>query len=59
MSMIKCPECGGDVSDKAKKCIHCGKILVEEQKNIVLIAAKKCLLMWWSVPTVVALWMNR
>lgn len=30
MAMIQCPECGQEVSDKAKKCIHCGKILVEE-----------------------------
>ena len=30
MAMIKCPECGQDISDKSKKCIHCGKVLVEE-----------------------------
>ncbi len=24
MAMIKCPECGRDVSDRAEKCIHCG-----------------------------------
>ena len=24
MAMIKCPECGRDISDKAKDCIHCG-----------------------------------
>ena len=24
MAMIKCPECGQEISDKAKKCIHCG-----------------------------------
>lgn len=24
MSLIKCPECGQDVSDKAENCIHCG-----------------------------------
>ncbi len=34
MAMIKCPECGNEVSDKAKKCIHCGKILIEEPKKI-------------------------
>lgn len=27
--MISCPECGQEVSDKAKKCIHCGKVLEE------------------------------
>ncbi len=24
MALIKCPECGRDVSDKADDCIHCG-----------------------------------
>lgn len=24
MALIKCPECGGQVSDKAPTCIHCG-----------------------------------
>ena len=24
MALIKCPECGGQLSDKAKKCPHCG-----------------------------------
>ena len=31
MAMIKCPECGQEISDKAKKCVHCGKILIEEK----------------------------
>ncbi len=30
MAMINCPECGQVISDKAKKCIHCGKVFVEE-----------------------------
>lgn len=24
MALIKCPECGTQVSDKAEKCVHCG-----------------------------------
>lgn len=24
MALIKCPECGKEVSDRAEKCIHCG-----------------------------------
>ncbi|MCD8398666.1 MAG: zinc ribbon domain-containing protein, partial [Lachnospiraceae bacterium] len=24
MALIRCPECGGQVSDKAAACIHCG-----------------------------------
>ena len=33
MAMIKCPECGQEISDKAKKCIHCGKILVKDTEK--------------------------
>lgn len=28
MALIKCPECGKEVSDKSKVCIHCGYPLV-------------------------------
>lgn len=31
MAMIKCPECEQEISEKAKKCVHCGKILIEEK----------------------------
>ena len=24
MALIKCPECGKDISDKSPACIHCG-----------------------------------
>ena len=24
MALIKCPECGKEISDKATNCIHCG-----------------------------------
>lgn len=34
MSLIKCPECGKEISDKAKYCVHCGYPLEElEQCN--------------------------
>lgn len=33
MAMIQCPECGQEISDKAKKCIHCGKVLIEDPKK--------------------------
>lgn len=29
MALIKCPECGKEISDKAKQCIHCGYPLDE------------------------------
>lgn len=31
MALIKCPECGQEISDKAKKCIHCGNVFIEEE----------------------------
>ena len=34
MAMISCPGCGEQISDKAKKCIHCGMVLAEEPKKI-------------------------
>ena len=41
MALIKCPECGKDVSDKAAACIHCGYPLAEsvssEQEKVVKI----------------------
>lgn len=36
MALIKCPECGNQVSDKATACIHCGAPLAKE-KNIIKI----------------------
>ncbi len=32
MAIIKCPECGKEVSDKAKVCIHCGAPLTEDRR---------------------------
>lgn len=29
--LIKCPECGKDISDKSKSCIHCGYPLNESK----------------------------
>lgn len=31
MALIRCPECGKEVSDQAKACIHCGYPLAEDQ----------------------------
>ena len=33
MAMIKCPECGNQVSDRAKVCIHCGCPIEELAPN--------------------------
>ena len=33
MAMTTCPKCGEQVSDKAKKCVHCGAVLILEEKK--------------------------
>lgn len=42
MAMIQCPECGQEISDKAKKCIHCGKVFVEEKPANEEIKCSEC-----------------
>ena len=39
MALINCPECGKEISDKSKQCIHCGYPL--KQKNICLVNGKE------------------
>ena len=34
MSLIKCPECGKDISDKAEMCINCGYPLSDYLKEV-------------------------
>lgn len=36
MALINCPECSGQVSDKAKVCPHCGYELVALPKKKTL-----------------------
>ena len=36
MSLIKCPECGGNVSDMAEKCPHCGISIQSNSDNNLL-----------------------
>ena len=37
MALIKCPNCGNDVSDKAFECPQCGKKLREKEIPTVLL----------------------
>ncbi len=46
MALIKCPECGKEISDTAKNCIHCGYVLKEEtnvapQQSIIGVSKKR------------------
>ena len=38
MALVKCPECGKEIFDKAVACIHCGYPFNREEKSVV----KKC-----------------
>ncbi|SHJ03454.1 zinc-ribbon domain-containing protein [Dethiosulfatibacter aminovorans DSM 17477] len=47
MALIKCSECGNQISDRAEVCIHCGCPVSEMDKqevnnNIVEINGRKC-----------------
>lgn len=33
MAMTICPNCSEQISDKAKKCVHCGTVLVLQEKK--------------------------
>lgn len=39
MAMVKCPECGAEVSNKAKKCPQCGSPLKKSKKKLIVILA--------------------
>ena len=40
MALIKCPECGKDVSDKAPACIHCGYPLGQKESTLYNVVYK-------------------
>ena len=42
MAMIKCTECGKDISDKAKNCPYCGKVFLEEVPVVKVIICSEC-----------------
>lgn len=34
MALVECPNCKGQISDKAGRCVHCGIIFIPEEKKI-------------------------
>jgi len=40
MALIKCDECGKEVSDSIKKCIHCGAKIKKIKKQVIKIKRK-------------------
>lgn len=41
MALIKCPECGKEISDKSDNCIHCGFPLTKTKNKICVINGKE------------------
>lgn len=33
MAIIECPNCRGQISDRARKCVHCGTVFISEEKK--------------------------
>lgn len=63
MALIKCSECGKEISDKAKTCINCGNPIFQEKIKTInkmkwedlgyeeknkIIAYRKTLKQWWD-----------
>lgn len=40
MAIIKCPECGKEISDRAEACIHCGFPLTKKNNCLCIIDGK-------------------
>ena len=52
MALINCKECGKEVSDTSKRCIHCGA-KIKKEKNKVNKSKKKLILILFSVILVI------
>lgn len=47
MALIQCPQCSQEISDKARKCVHCGHVLQEGEEpattqDASIIICKEC-----------------
>ncbi|MBR1376748.1 MAG: zinc-ribbon domain-containing protein [Bacilli bacterium] len=66
MALIKCSECGKEISDKATTCIHCGNPIFQEkiktmnkkkweeltqEERYKIVAYRKLNKEWWNVPS--------
>lgn len=45
MALIKCPECGQELSDSVKRCHHCG-MKIKRAKEKKIISKKKKIIIW-------------
>ena len=42
MALIKCPNCGEEISDKAEKCVHCGAELPKPEPEPEVLICEEC-----------------
>lgn len=56
MALIKCPECGSEVSDSAFKCPKCGKQLRKPKRSIF---GKLCLWLFYLYNLLMVAWLGR
>lgn len=54
MALIKCPECGSEVSDSAFKCPKCGKQLRKPKRSIF---GKLCLWLFYLYNLLMVAWL--
>ena len=45
MALIKCPECGKDISNTSEKCIHCGFPIEKPKKKDWIKAHRKIVIL--------------
>ena len=49
MALIKCPECGKEISDTCESCVHCGYKLKKGNVNKPQVRRRK----GWLVPIII------
>lgn len=54
MALIKCKECGAEISEHAKKCPHCG-VVINSVDNKALKRPTKSILIWSVVSVIIVL----
>lgn len=55
MALIKCPECGQEISDSLKRCHHCGMKIKKVKEKKKLSKKKKIIILVASIVAVAAL----
>lgn len=49
MSLIKCPECGAEVSDKADVCVKCGYPIAKNKSQLIVYGLQQTILVGGTI----------